>query len=615
MTFNHDFSANVLTNSGIVSIELFARGSVDYLNNTGTLQIGGLGLTVGFDQAPTQLNTGTLIITTGLFYKPGGSGITSIASSASLSIDGNGSGILTDDGFHTNELANLTNNAGSLTLGDQAALANQAVSFSNSGTYTIFNHVAVSTNSGLDFANSGSMTIDGTHATGGSTLVVGGTLSNSGVLHVGSADGSLSADSSVTASHLTNSGTIALLGGTSFRASLVDTHDAAPSVLSSGVSITLTGNAVLQFASGTVTAISAGAQLILDGTHAHIGDHGQTSKNSALTGLDSNAGILVLGNGAAIANSALAFDNTGSYTIFNHTTAKTNLDFTNGGVLALDQGAGDGGSQLKVGTALDNSGTLSVGNSALSAGDTVSAATLTNSGTITLRGGSASDKATLSITGDIANSGTMDIGVFSQINKDNTYTQTAGETDVGGTLKAATVLVQGGILQGIGTVIANINDSGGDVAGGDFAAHTLGTLHIQGKLVDSANVDATLVAETGDASLIAVSGPKVSLKGATLHLDISNPDNLTVGETFTILTFTHDTLTFGFTAITDGPHTGDGNSLDLGNGFTLEADYDKPAGHITLTVADSGSHAAPLAETGVRDVPVLAPWHADGWIG
>src|SRR5204862_7064640 len=75
--------------------------------------------------------------------------------------------------------------------------------------------------------------------------------------------------------------------------------------------VTLTGNALLQFASGQIDTITNGAGLTLDGAQARVADTGALGSNSALAGLASNQGALALLDGASVSTSG-ALDNQGA---------------------------------------------------------------------------------------------------------------------------------------------------------------------------------------------------------------------------------------------------------------------------------------------------------------
>ena len=140
----------------------------------------------------------------------------------------------------------------------------------------------------------------------------------------------------------------------------------------------MSGDSAIEFASGEITSLAAGAHLGLNGSDAFIEDSTALGSNSALTGLASiGAGALfALHDGAAVSTTgALAND----------------------GTVCLDPNAGDGGSSLTLAGALTNSGYLGIGNATLSASDEVTAASLDNTGSIHLTGSSA-NQALLDVT-------------------------------------------------------------------------------------------------------------------------------------------------------------------------------------------------------------------------
>ena len=79
--------------------------------------------------------------------------------------------------------------------------------------------------------------------------------------------GALATNTSVTVGGLNTTGTLTLAGTASARVTL-DVTGAAQSIVSG--SITLTRNALLEFASGSFTSIAAGGSLTLDGGAAIV---------------------------------------------------------------------------------------------------------------------------------------------------------------------------------------------------------------------------------------------------------------------------------------------------------------------------------------------------------
>ena len=144
------------------------------------------------------------------------------------------------------------------------------------------------------FTNKGRVDVD-TTGTGGTTVSIGGTLSNSGVFAIGNS--SISKASTVTAEALTNTGTIDLTGGTA-QATLNITGAAPASLTGNYI---LQGDALLDLAStsvspsGGMTLMSvSNAELVLNGAQSRVGLSTSTTTNSALTGLTSNAGTLAI---------------------------------------------------------------------------------------------------------------------------------------------------------------------------------------------------------------------------------------------------------------------------------------------------------------------------------
>jgi hypothetical protein len=224
--------------------------------------------------------------------------------------------------------------------------------------------------------NTGSLYVDHNRGEGGTTLNIGGTLSNSNHLLIGNT--TLSASDKVTAAALDNTGQIYLTGSSANQA-LLDVSGTAgfgtAGVLSGYAR--LAGDSAIEFASGEITSVAAKAQLHLYGSDAFIEDSSALGSNSALTGL------------ASIGTQAM-FD------LENGASVSTTGALVNDGTIRLD--AGGGGSSLTVGGMLTNNRTLSIGYASLSASDKVTAASLDNLGIVELTG-SAANQALLDVTG------------------------------------------------------------------------------------------------------------------------------------------------------------------------------------------------------------------------
>jgi hypothetical protein len=156
----------------------------------------------------------------------------------------------------------------------------------------------MTTTTGL--TNSGTLYVDAYSGDGASRLTIGGTLTNTGTVDIG--NGSLDIfnqygyrfNTWVTASGLVSSGSITVQGYSSAvnpALAVLDISGAAPSTLTGSVS--LIGDAMLEFGSGGITSIGHGASFTLTGAQARASIGGGGS-NSALSGLNSNAGTIDL---------------------------------------------------------------------------------------------------------------------------------------------------------------------------------------------------------------------------------------------------------------------------------------------------------------------------------
>jgi hypothetical protein len=150
--------------------------------------------------------------------------------------------------------------------------------------------------------------------------------------------------------------------------------------------VALVGDSAIEFLTGEINTIGAGAELELDGNDAFIEDSTALGSNSALTGLTDIAGRLDLDGGGSLST-------TGSV--------------TNSGIIALTSSVG--GSTLSIDGALTNNGNgeLDIGAS-VSASVSVTANSFVNSGTVGLNGNGAI-LAALNVSGAITNNGSISI--------------------------------------------------------------------------------------------------------------------------------------------------------------------------------------------------------------
>jgi hypothetical protein len=228
---------------------------------------------------------------------------------------------------------------------------------------------------------------------GGSSLTLAGALTNTGTLYIG--NGTLSAPDKVTAASLDNTNFINTsfiqLRGSSTSQALLDVTGSAGFGVAGTVSgnVGLTGDSAIEFASGQISTLAAGATLLLAGNDAFIEDSSAMGSNSALTGLAS-------------------IDFGATLDLENRASVSTTGALANDGTIYLDQDVRSGGSSLTVAGALTNTGLLSIGINTLSASDKVTAPSLDNSGTIDLVGGRR-NLAVLNVSGATTNDGSISI--------------------------------------------------------------------------------------------------------------------------------------------------------------------------------------------------------------
>ena len=237
------------------------------------------------------------------------------------------------------------------------------------GDFLLSSGGSASINGGLSITGNGEVWVDSpfNNGGGGSNLAIGGTLANSSsngnALYIGATN--IGTGDTVTAAGLVNTGAIQIVGNGTIQSTL-DITSGAANFGTLGVetgSVSLTGDALLEFASGQIGTI-VGA-LDLDGANARVADAGTLATNSALTGLGMITGSFQLAGGASVTT-------TGSLSITGNGEVWVDSPFFNGG----------GGSSLTVGGTLTNSSSngnaLYIGATNISTGDTVTATGLVN---------------------------------------------------------------------------------------------------------------------------------------------------------------------------------------------------------------------------------------------
>ena len=266
------------------------------------------------------------------------------------------------------------------TASDDVVIASGTDTLSTAG---VANVIAVNSNATFNLGPGGSLTAAGISnngqmnfvtngADGGETISISGTFTNYWNTGFVLGNSSLSAATTMTVGQLANSGTITLWGnetlGTTKQITL-DVKSAAPTELTG--SIYLHGDADLEFASGAITAIANNVEFQIDGQQSRA-SIGAGTTDSALTTLSTNLGTFDLeGNWSTGPGGA---------------SINTTVGLFNGGALDIDIYNADGASEMTIGGTLTNTGSVTVGNSSLSASSTLTVSGLNNLGAIDLWG-------------------------------------------------------------------------------------------------------------------------------------------------------------------------------------------------------------------------------------
>ncbi len=600
------------------------------LANTGTIDLtGGATVAATLDisgAAPATLN-GSYTLSGHALLEFGGGAVTAIGIGSGLTLNGPKALVALKSGLATNSaLTGLADNAGTLVL-ENGAVLTTTVGLTNTGPVYVDsyysssggssltvggtltneddfyigyygNNTAATTVSAVALDNFGFLDLysgakaaatlkvagafgNGRNDTvqvdyggaGGSTLTIGGRLTNNGTLDIGYT--SLTKATTVTAAGLANTGTINLTGSTTAAATL-DITGAAPTTLDGIYS--LSGNARLEFSSGTVAVIGSGASLTLNGAKALVALSGALTADSALTGLADNAGTLVLENIPAL-TTTVGLDNTGLLYV----------DFYYGG---------GGGSSLTIGGMLTNENYFEIGNIALTAATTVSAAALNNFGIVELYSGKAA--ATLKVAGAFAN------GRNDTVYADNDGTGGSSLT-VGGILtnngsfyvgntaetKATTVTAAGLVNTGLIYLTGGANAAAAlDVTGaapailnGDFYLAANALLEFGSGGVTGIGNGASLTLD-GKALVALSSAPTTD---SALTGLASNAGTLALYDAPALTTTTGFTNS-GTARVDDG--LGGGSSLTIGGTLTNRVSADFYIGNSGITAATKVSAAA-----------------------
>jgi hypothetical protein len=175
----------------------------------------------------------------------------------------------------------------------------------------------------------------------------------------------------------------------------------------------------------------------------------------------------------------------------------------------------------------------------------------------------------------------------------NIYSQGGGVTTVIGTLDPATINVIGGLFNGTGTVVGNVQAQGGTIAPG--LTNTTGELTVNGNLTETGSTLDIRLGGTGAGAfdVLNVTGNVNLGAGSILDVSLFGGFTPTNGETFTFLDFT----TGGLTSLGSPGFFGTDNGLTTAGGTfqVVENDNDN------LTLQFIGNMAPPPPANGTPE--------------
>ena len=649
-----DHAGATVTNNGTLSANNAAGNAliigVDAFNNAGTAQATGGGV---LNLSSTVTTNSSLLSATG-----GGAinltGGTTLQSSAGNTINTVGGTGITNGTFNV---------LGATLLGTINGTAGSSLVFNTDGR-NILGAVggAATANITLDLAATGNgyLQLLGVDTLNGSTLLGAGggnglhLLGTVNAATVGNTlinNGTLSGFGSVVQDHagatVTNNGTLS--ANDSSGRTLVTGVDAFNN--SAGATAQAMGTGILNLSStvttndGLLSATGGGVINLTGGTTLQSNADGHIS---SLGGTVNVLGAALLGTINGTAGSSLIFNTDGRNSL-NNTVVNATLDLaatgngylqllgtdTLNGSTLLGAGGGNGlhlQGQVNAATAgntLINNGTLSGFGSVVqdNAGATVTNSGLINSNTggQTLTVGvtnlnntgtaQATNGATLNLAStNVTNSGTVFADVGATVNVPQGLTQTAGLTQVFGTLNASEA-VNGGILRGSGQIFGNVTNTGGTVQSVNYVTPTgTSSLAINGDFTQSGTGALDVFFGNDFHNLLTVTG-QTTLGGTLGVFDLdSNPAAglAAVGSKFTFLyysgTLTPDGSTVnGFNQYfsNEVPDSNNSGLITGTNGFVYELVNDTADKQLDLQVVTAGS-PVPEASTTVSFGLLLA---------
>jgi hypothetical protein len=535
------YTGGTLTTAGTGVIQAYNSAVLNNLTNSGTLQVNYASL------ENTITNTGTIsVLPSGTLFMTGqvtlsGSGVLLMSGSGSLHQAGGSDSLTNNQRIHgsgtiyelplTNQATISANISGKTLFLSGGATTNKAtlqatgggileldtVVNNKGGTIQALNGSTVLlTNSFNGSVNGGTLTTSGSGTIQSQNGVLDGTVNmptNAGLLEVNSFDLFLQGT-------VRNTGTIALTGNGCIILN-------KPSTLSGPGTVTMASTTCIFGAGSAFTNQNTieGSGSIGDSNPMPITNNGTIWATQAspllivpdASGFTNNGKLIVnAGSTLTIKNLFNNLSNTGTLTSGTYSVTGT-LGFPNS-VLTNDANIALTGAAAEI----------------LNGSSTNALATMTGNGATGVL--SLASGQILTTSGNLSNAGKVTVGMGSSLNPKGSYTQTAGQTTVDGTLSAPTGLVlSGGTLLGRGTLAAVVNSSSVVVAGD--ATTKAGKLTITGSYTQNAigvlDISIGGITAGSQYSQVAVSN-RASLNG-TLNIKLINGFVPAIGATFTIL--------------------------------------------------------------------------------
>ncbi len=544
-----------LTNTGTIAMVASGAGFEPKISanlvNEGTLAVESNSVYTG----GTLDNKGPLKIANGVRLEDGDS---TVADDVGGAIEATGTGTLTSSG----DFAVYEQGEGTTSGSEPVVLAGAALhytghghssivetnSFQMQGNLAAEQSLAVRGQSGLQetggFTNAGTIALDATQ--GDPTLhVSGGTLANSGTL-TASAAGATVHEAEITGS-VTNTGTVNFDVKTAYAGAAAVFDNKGTVNIADGVTFN-DAQTVIDDEHGALDAEGSGR--LLTSSNNGVYDQGEGTTSGTEPVLISGAALDYTGHGQSsifVSGSPQIQGNLASaqvLTMIEGGTINAHESFTNAGRIAVNSTNPSSGIRLN-GNTLDNAGTLVVRSPGVPPNGWEVVGAVANTGTLEVQASSN--------FGALTNSGTV-LVAEGQTLKAQSFKQTAGATQLAGTsghvatLAASTAAIEGGALEGDGTVAGNLLNEG-TVAPG---APVPGTIAVQGAYTQG--LDGTLAVEVADAGAATLSVTGSATLGGTLAVSTTG-FGPTVGQQYAPLAAASRSGEFAtVTGLSSGPY-------------------------------------------------------------